>query len=138
MNRINGKLPAAPISEEETDRVFEGVEIYTGLTKREAFAMHAMQGLLSDKRNSDRLCNETTSRYKGVSRAAVDYADALLEALEQSKNYRVKPEKQEAWVNIYGPMTYGGIFGSKKEAISGADTGLIACIRIEYTEGQGL
>ena len=52
--------------------------------------------------------------------------------------YRVKPEKQEAWVNIYGPMTYGGIFGSKKEAISGADPGLIACIRIEYTEGQGL
>ena len=37
----NGTMPAMPISEEATDRVIEGVEIYTGLTKREQFAMAA-------------------------------------------------------------------------------------------------
>jgi hypothetical protein len=37
----NADMPAMPISEEDTDRLNEGVFICTGLTKREYFAAHA-------------------------------------------------------------------------------------------------
>lgn len=50
---------------------------YTGLTKREMFAMYAMQGLIAaDHANgSQKLCDED------VASMAVYYADALLEEL---------------------------------------------------------
>lgn len=49
--------------------------INTGLTKREAFAMAAMQGLLSD---SDR-----GGRCEAYARDAIKFADALLKELDK-------------------------------------------------------
>ena len=45
---------------------------YTGLTKREMFAMHAMQGLIA---------SNSLYRGKALARDAVAYADALLQEL---------------------------------------------------------
>ena len=35
----NADMPAMPISEEDTDRIIDGVEIFTGITKREKFCL---------------------------------------------------------------------------------------------------
>lgn len=48
---------------------------YSGLTKREIFAMHAMQGLCA---------NSSISGLHFTPQEAVDYADALLARLENS------------------------------------------------------
>lgn len=74
----NGDLPAAPTI--YADMAANGQrEIYcdqTGLTKREQFAMAAMQGILS--------CDN--SEFTNVAAiSAVAHADALLEELERTK-----------------------------------------------------
>lgn len=73
----NADMPAMPISEEETDRVNDGITIYTGLTKREHFAIVAMQGILAGDVN-----NEIYE--KDVVEMAVSHADALLAELEKT------------------------------------------------------
>ena len=45
----NKDLPAFPVSEETTDRIDEGIKIYSGLTKREYFAAKALQGLCAGR-----------------------------------------------------------------------------------------
>jgi len=53
--------------------IYEGSNVYQfGLTKREAFAMSALQGLLSN------------GNYNQASKKAVRYADNLLKELEQT------------------------------------------------------
>lgn len=57
-------------------------EVYAGLTKREMFAMHAMQGLLaanSGWRNSNPMTHDI------IVNEAAYIADALLEELELTK-----------------------------------------------------
>jgi hypothetical protein len=84
MKKLNAKdLPAFPVSEEETDRIDEGVRIYYGLTKREYFAAKAMQAMISNpnvKRPSagDKL-KEDIEKFSSI---AVEYADGLIIALE--------------------------------------------------------
>lgn len=52
--------------------------------------------------------------------------------------YRIKPEKQEMWLNIY-PDGASYSHPSKKLANEVGNTDdRTACIHIEYTEGQGL
>jgi len=50
--------------------------------------------------------------------------------------WRVKPEKQERWINIYDFGRFDPPYKTKKEADTRSDR--IACIRIEYEEGEGL
>ena len=58
--------------------------------------------------------------------------------------WRIKPEKKKGWINIY--PGYGiahsptGIFDDKQEADNAAarDLNRVACIEIEYEEGEGL
>ena len=68
----NKDRPAFPITEEQTDRIEEGVDMYYGLTKREYFAAAALQGLCA-------------SDYAGGQRKhaemAVELADELIKAL---------------------------------------------------------
>lgn len=64
----NADLPAMPIIDDEIST--HEKEIHFGLTKREMFAMHAMQGMLSN------------SPLFYPSRA-VEYADELLKELEK-------------------------------------------------------
>ncbi len=57
--------PAYPVNEETTDRIDEGVVIYSGLTKREHFAGLALRGLLSKEGFYERILHEggnTTER----------------------------------------------------------------------------
>ena len=75
----NGDLPAMPVSCSETLCQMTGTvkPEFAGLTKREQFAMAAMQGLASE-----------SGRYHSpgdMAHDAVKLADALLAELEKSK-----------------------------------------------------
>lgn len=48
--------------------------------------------------------------------------------------WRVKPQKHKRWVNIY----YTNLFEKKEHADDGASSFRIACIEIEFEEGEGL
>lgn len=71
----NADMPAMPIPPDNNGQV-EG-HPYPGLTKREMFAMHAMQGLLSNS-------TEWAEVHYELSRKAVDIADVLLAQLEET------------------------------------------------------
>jgi len=48
------------------------------------------------------------------------------------------PEKRELWLNIY-PNTYLiGAYETRTDADNWASSDRIACVRVEYTEGEGL
>lgn len=64
---------------------------------------------------------------------ADDQQPSFLNMLE----YRIKPEKKTGYINIYGHLTTGGlIFDNAFNADTGKLSSRIACIRIEYEEGQ--
>lgn len=65
----NAHLPAMPI-----ELTVSGHTAFTSLTKREMFAMAAMQGILARTGSTDRNVN---------ARLAVEYADALLKELDK-------------------------------------------------------
>lgn len=85
----NAHLPAMP---QERELWVEGIGLCpteaTGLTKREMFAMHAMQGILSNSggviqansRSGTGWCNCDAS---GLAQWSLDCADALLAELEK-------------------------------------------------------
>ena len=83
----NSKRPAFPVDEETTDRLEDGVRIYTGLTKREYFAGLAMQAMLSNEELRIACMDDSgilgVSRDEAVARYSVMEADALLKQLEQ-------------------------------------------------------
>ena len=76
----NGDMPVTPIVMESghpyhaSQVCFENTPLVTGLTKREAFAMAAMQGLLSTEQG----CNQ---RNMIITERAVEIADSLLKEL---------------------------------------------------------
>jgi len=90
----NSDLPASPLSLSingecgYTTQDFYGDSKFNGLTKREMFAMHAMQGLLSNSggvvqsnRNSGTgFCN---SDEQSLAQWSIACADALLEELSK-------------------------------------------------------
>lgn len=92
----NGNKPASPQSGYST---MDGADYIsadiggTGLTKREHFAAMAMQGLLAggtDARYMDSLTDRQMSEFDwdsgaAISLLAVNYANALLKALEETK-----------------------------------------------------
>jgi len=55
--------------------------------------------------------------------------------------WRVEPEKIVKWVNIYGTIDHpvpGNFYDSKEKADREAMSSRIACIRIEFEDGEGL
>ncbi len=83
----NGDMPASPsgVVSSSDGCIYEALDAMPkdtwGLTKREAFAMAAMQGMLS---NSNQKFSRDIAGYDGkISRSAVMQADALLKALEE-------------------------------------------------------
>lgn len=82
-------MPAYPTTRVESLRMSDGTSgaatvDYPGLTKREAFAMAAMQGMLAataEYRLFDHA--ELSERTASVVRSALRVADALCEALER-------------------------------------------------------
>lgn len=85
----NGDLPAMPV---DTAQLYESRcnggswELGSlGLTKREQFAAMAMQGLLSGN-NADCDLYETSVEWvSNLTEVSVEFADALLAALERTK-----------------------------------------------------
>ena len=75
----NSDVPAMPIELNGFGQYAS--EAYTGLTKREMFAMHAMQGLLASAADSDG--QWTNAGPDNVAFEAVAFADALLKELEK-------------------------------------------------------
>lgn len=71
MSIKNGDLPAMPVKHDGVCSAGDG------LSKRERFAMAAMQGLRS--------CTAEVYLASDLARHAVEYADALLAELEKSK-----------------------------------------------------
>ena len=82
----NSDMPAMPIEINGFGQY--APEVYGGLTKREMFAMNAMQGLLSCSDN-ELLMNIKSmkdwynSHSKAISVLSVQYADALLKELDK-------------------------------------------------------
>lgn len=52
--------------------------------------------------------------------------------------YRIKPEKRVAWVNIYVDSSLLYVCPTKEEADKQGGCARIACIRVEYEEGEGI
>lgn len=77
------KKPAFPISEEETDRIEEGVDIFTGITIRDYFAAKAMQGLLSNIIYFNPNDNHKMIRENLISKRAYSLADTMLRERER-------------------------------------------------------
>ena len=77
----NGNSPAHPCQPRGAQGEFTG-EMEWGMTKREQFAMAAMQGLLSDGKPNNIRCGVPQDEYSLLAAAAVLQADALLAALE--------------------------------------------------------
>ena len=80
----NRDMPAHPGTQRAwpKDGPIDGVLIATdGLTKREAAAIAAMQGLLAASGGSEHYY--AADDIKNVSRAAVDHADALFDDMEK-------------------------------------------------------
>jgi len=77
----NGNLPAMPVSTSESICQMTGTlkPEFAGLTKREMFAMAAMQGILSS------LPSNAVFSYQTTARCSVEQADALLAELEKTK-----------------------------------------------------
>ena len=74
----NGNMPAHPFTQKPE---YQYQEI--GLTKREAFAMAAMQGLLSSKNYPTSINGVDVCEYQLCASASVKQADALLAELEK-------------------------------------------------------
>lgn len=79
MTERNADMSAAPMVVSDDKHVW-----CEGLTKRERFAMAAMQGILSSPYYSD-FCDQPDNyeKPKAAAEAAVKHADALLEELEK-------------------------------------------------------
>jgi hypothetical protein len=58
-----------------------------------------------------------------------------------ARNYRIKPEKKVGWINVslFPDGKHSGYMHDSKEIADSYPTAYrIACIRIEYEEGEGL
>ncbi|CAH9011763.1 putative coil containing protein [Vibrio phage 191E37-1] len=79
----NADMPAMPVNNFlKEGNLAVSTNEFQGLTKREMFAMHAMQGLLSDGLYAD-LYSTADEWRKNITEASVEFADALLEELEK-------------------------------------------------------
>ena len=72
----NADMPAMPIDRCDADAVEAGIQVFSGLTKRETMAMHIMTGL----------CSKYGSAFDmDTAQDAVRMADFLLAELERTK-----------------------------------------------------
>ena len=79
MTMKNGDMPAMPVDRCDADAIEAGIQVFSGLAKREMMAMIAMQGILSS------LTIEEDMSPRDLARCSVADADALLAELERTK-----------------------------------------------------
>lgn len=51
---------------------------------------------------------------------------------------RPAPKKHSGWMNVYHHIIYAGLYPTKEEADRQAGPNRIACVYVEFTEGEGL
>lgn len=85
MSIKNGDLPAMPICYDARMMAAYSKDDAMGLTKREMFAMTAMQGLLSGVHGDSSLYDAAPEWVRNISEASIEFADALLAELERTK-----------------------------------------------------
>ena len=73
----NADVPAMPVDRCDADAVEAGIQVFSGLTKREMMAMHMMAACRS--RNSD------YRSWDDMAKDATEITDALLAELERTK-----------------------------------------------------
>ena len=73
----NADVPAMPVDRCDADAVEAGIQVFSGLTKREMMAMHMMAACRS--RNSD------YRSWYDMAKDAIEITDALLAELERTK-----------------------------------------------------
>ena len=79
MTTKNGDMPAMSVDRCDADAIEAGIQVFSGLTKREMMAMAAMQGILSSLTIDDDMSP------RELARCSVSNADALLAELERTK-----------------------------------------------------
>ena len=77
----NGDMPAMPVDRCDADAIEVGIQVFSGLTKREMMAMAAMQGILSSLTDDSDMSPSELARY------SVRNADELLAELERTPNH---------------------------------------------------
>ena len=75
----NADIPAMPVDRCDADAIEAGIQVFSGLTKREMMAMAAMHGILSS------LAAEEDLSTRDLARCSVADADALLAELERTQ-----------------------------------------------------
>ena len=90
MTTKNGDMPAMPVDRCDADAIEAGIQVFSGLTKREMMAMAAMQGILSN--GNGVIQSSTMSGWSWcnsdehlLAQVSVSCADALLAELERAK-----------------------------------------------------
>ena len=73
----NGDMPAMPVDRCDADAIEAGIQMFSGLTKREMMAMHMMA--------ANRARNTYYKTWELMATDAVEAADALLAELERTK-----------------------------------------------------
>ena len=73
----NGDMPAMPIDRCDADAIEAGIQVFSGLTKREMMAMHMMAA------NRNRGSNYNS--WVDMATDAIEMTDALLAELEHTK-----------------------------------------------------
>ena len=71
----NSDMPAMPVDRRDADAIEAGIQVFSGLTKREMMAMHMMAHLMP---------NERLQSYEEQASYALMAADALLAELERT------------------------------------------------------
>ena len=72
----NGDMPAMPVDRCDADAIEAGIQVFSGLTKREMMAMHIMA--------ANRSRHSTYPSWESMASDAVEAADALLAELERT------------------------------------------------------
>lgn len=87
MSIKNGDLPAMPQTNADNLCQQTGTvkREHAGLTKREMFAMAALQGLLSGTDGDSALFETAPDWVRNIAEASVEFSDALLAELERTK-----------------------------------------------------
>lgn len=156
MTRLkNSDLPAFPISEEETDRIEEGVGIYYGISKREYFITHAPKVVPSwfepkEVNNDYPVLRDTRNDTYVIQREIqwpLFWADSILSHLEKEQQKEDRTDLKELPFKegdgLDGANTYiwesikqhkiGDVVYIKDMKIEVVDRGDIGIVGIKYT-----
>ena len=80
----NSDMPAMPVDRRDADAIEAGIQVFSGLTKREMMAMHMMASLTRVYLDTIQEYETGADLVKCQSETAVEMVDALLAELERT------------------------------------------------------